>query len=250
MTEMHKGLFDKLFFADKIDAQTIMDYGCADGALARAHHALFPTINYIGYDSDNEMVKEARYKTAVGHPIRFHNDKVKARSDVARSDGPWALVLSSVLHEVYSYKSAEEISLFHDFCYGNWFDYVVVRDMMMMSPKMYGESDPEQVARVKQVLPAKQLMQWEQQWGFIDDNISLTHLLMTYRYKENWERELKEDYFALGIDPYLQSVPANYEPIHFKHYALPFNRYKIQQDFGFDFNVPTHVQIIFKRNDP
>ena len=59
---MKKSLLDKIFFMDKIDANVIVDYGCADGTLIHFLYSLFSEFTYIGYDIDTTMLTHATSK--------------------------------------------------------------------------------------------------------------------------------------------------------------------------------------------
>jgi len=243
-TEMHKSLFDKLFFANLIDTDLIVDYGCADGALIRSHHLMFPSTKLIGYDNDSAMIETARDKTQqVNTDFSWNWPRVQAQ---VRGAFRPALLLSSVLHEVYSYLSVAELSAFESTCWQSGFEYVIIRDMMH-SEDMNGPSLSEDVARVWQRLPLWMLEAWEDKWGTIEHKTSLVHLLLTYRYVENWDRELLENYLAVGVKTYLSNIPSAYEPIHFRHYTLPFLKHQVKQDFGIDLQARTHVQLILRR---
>lgn len=243
-TEMHKSLFDKLFFSHLIDADLIVDFGCADGALIRAHHKMFPSVRMIGYDNDSAMIEMAHQKTQrTNTEFTWNWPRVKVWAKEARAP---ALLLSSVLHEVYSYSNATELSGFGSCCWQSGFEYVIIRDMMH-SEDMNGQSLPEDVAKVRQRLPLWMLEAWEDEWGTIENKISLVHLLLTYRYVENWDRELLENYLAVGVKTYLNSIPSDYEPVHFRHYTLPFLKHQVKQDFGINLQTRTHVQIIMRR---
>ena len=55
---MAKSNWDKAFFMDKIgDTKCIVDFGCADGAMIRMLAPLFPSITFIGYDSNKELIE-------------------------------------------------------------------------------------------------------------------------------------------------------------------------------------------------
>ena len=59
---MEKSCLDKLFFLDKIydPIHTILDFGCANGALIQAMRMFSPDWNYIGHDISDEMLALAR----------------------------------------------------------------------------------------------------------------------------------------------------------------------------------------------
>lgn len=76
-TEMAKSLIDKIFFMDKIEADVIVDIGCADGALIRFLQNIFPDLTYIGYDLDSEMIKIAKNN----RPANTHFTDIRMQLD-------------------------------------------------------------------------------------------------------------------------------------------------------------------------
>ena len=57
---MRRSMWDKAFYMDKIaGADTIIDYGCADGSLVRFLSELFPAMRFIGFDIDPVMIAQA-----------------------------------------------------------------------------------------------------------------------------------------------------------------------------------------------
>ena len=244
--DMHHSLVDKMFFTSIIDPAVVVDYGCADGALLRAYHQMFPSTTLIGYDIDVAMIVKAVEKSS--EKIIFDDNWSTCTAKVAGSGPTSALVLSSVLHEIHSYLSASQTRTFDTRVWSSAFDYVVVRDMMV-SKHMDRPSDPVDVARVRQGLGYHITGEWESAWGPITSQLSLLHLLLTYRYKigGNWDRELNENYLGLTVEAFLSRVPTNYRPIHFEHYTLPFLRNSVEQDFGIKITDRTHIKAIFER---
>lgn len=89
--EMQKGLSDKLFFMKNEDilknVRTIMDYCCADGALIQEMSALYPFINFVGFDLDEEMVRRANLRKI---------DKAYFLITLKKQKRKWMLTLSYV----------------------------------------------------------------------------------------------------------------------------------------------------------
>lgn len=110
--EMAKPLMDKLFFANKVDAQVIVDFGCADGTMLGALHMLFPDLICVGFDISEAMLIEARKK----YPdVEFTSDWSRVRElcmGYAKEGKRNCLVLESMIHEAYSYLSSEELDNF------------------------------------------------------------------------------------------------------------------------------------------
>ena len=60
--------------------------------------------------------------------------------------------------------------------------------------------------------------------GGLTSNKNFLHYLLTYRYVENWDREVRENYFPHSIEEFLSKIPTKYEVVYFEHYTLPFLR--------------------------
>lgn len=121
---MSSSIEDKMWFWDKVKHTTdsIVDYGCADASLLLRINENHPNQTLIGYDASDDMLARAKEKTK-NTPICF----VESIFEPKMKDT--CLVLSSVIHEIYSYQSKEDA----DFELGMLFDlgakYIAIRDM-------------------------------------------------------------------------------------------------------------------------
>jgi len=235
---MKKSLLDKMFFMDKIDSTEFIDYGCADGTLLGFMKDMFPKYNYTGYDVSEEMISLANKKHSdINFVNEFNYTKTSEKS---------TLILSSIIHEVYSYCSKSEIENFWDNVYNSNFDYIVIRDMMIGNSceKM---SDINDVASILRSNNHGRLKQFEGIWGTIENNKNLVHYLLKYRYIPNWDREVKENYLPIFREELLSNIPSDYEVIFHEHYVLPFLKEKVRDDFGIELKDNTHIKLILKR---
>lgn len=260
--EMAKSLIDKIYFLDKVDANLFVDYGCADGIMLCFIEKVFPDVKLVGYDIDENRLETARANALRQNPnsqIVFTSDWNEVRGIVlkARDVGTRScLVLSSVMHEIHSYLGEGEQGDVHRQIWGDKergfdgqptaiFHYVAFRDMMV-SRTASRPSDPMQVARIIQCFDSKRLAEWTSTWGSIEDNWSLTHLMLTYRYEVNWNRELKENYLPVPYEDFLASIPPHYFPVYKDHFTLPFLRRCVKDRFGFDLNERTHLKLVLE----
>jgi len=247
---MEKSMMDKLYFMDKVDAVSFFDYGCADGALLHAAQGLFPDHAYFGFDEDLRMVERCKHRATV----RLE----EFQKWVSEAEGPRCLILSSVVHELYSYRR-EWVPRFWKWAFEggvsnvagrnprDWgFDYIALRDMCV-SRTTSRPSDPISVAKVRMRYDRERLSQWEARWGSLDENWSLTHFLLTYRYTEGWEREVRENYLPIPLEELLSLVPEQWEPRYIEHFTLPYVRGCVRRDFGIDLQDRTHLKLILAR---
>jgi len=248
--KMAKSLIDKIYFLDKVDADVFVDFGCADGRMLSFIEKVFPGVTLIGYDNDAQMIETAKL-TNPDTGILFTsdwNDVIKAVEGHKKAGRKVCLVLSSVIHEAYSYLSSAELKAMWNRVWGDdgvRFDAVAIRDMMV-SRTTSRPSDPMAVARVRQVFDIEKLAQWESQWGSIDENWSLTHFLLTYQYTENWEREVRENYLPIPYEEFLNSIPRHYVPTFKEHFTLPYLRRSVRNYFGIELADRTHIKLILE----
>jgi len=236
---MRKGMLDKIWWIDKIDnsIDTVVDYGCADGALLSMVHEINPNLKLYGYDFNEDMIKLATENVASGCFSSDYDEMVAATSKAS------VLVASSVFHEIENY--APNVEEEYDRIFNNNYKYIAIRDMFI-SEKSYGIADPLTVAKVRQQFDYNKIQEFETHIGTIDYNENLLQFFLTYRYKENWDREVCENYFPYTIEQFLYRIPNNYEIVYFEHYTLPFIREQVFKDFGVQLKNPTHGKILLK----
>ena len=242
--EMTKSCEDKLFFLDYItDANTVIDFGCANGMLLKIIREKFPTLNLIGIDCDSKMLNTARENVK---KCDFINDTtIPLISEEITKKA--VLNMSSVIHEIYAYSSVDDVERFWNDVFDSGYKYISIRDLMLAS-NSYRPAQPKNIKSVKEKANQRQLKEFEKQFGNISSQHNLIHFLMKYRYVENWSREVEENYFPIMIEEFLSKIPTNrYRIIYFKHYPLPFNQRKIYEDFGIVLNDNTHIKILLER---
>lgn len=243
---MAKSMIDKIYFMDKVEADVFVDFGCADGILLKYLAHNFPDKTYIGYDLSPEMIQEA-IKDAGAVTFSSNWDHVMGLVRGHQEKGQKVcLVLSSLIHEVYAYGGAEEVATFWKRVWESGFDFVAIRDMCV-SETTSRPSDPITVARVRQVFDRNMLKEWESHWGNINENWSLVHFFLTYRYQQNWSREVRENYLPISLETLLSNIPYRYFPHHIEHYTLPFLRAAVEKDFGVQLQDRTHLKLILRR---
>jgi len=253
---MAKSLDDKLFFIPIIgeEIEQFEDFGCADGTLLKAMDDLFNNpltalnplrfpykIDLVGYDMSSKMLELAEDKVP---NAQLFESTVPFRTTTDKGS---VLNLSSVLHEVNSYCTEKEKDDFWNSVHNGNYQYIAVRDMIYNGDKKErAEYDDVHAIREKASL-YKHLKKFEGIWGDIDNKKNLIHFLLKYRYKQNWEREVKENYLGYSTDDIIKLVGDEYEVIYRKDYILPFLYNKVEEDFGIKINTPTHTNLIFKR---
>jgi hypothetical protein len=248
---MGRSIMDKLFFVDKVPADVIIDYGSADGALIEQLQIYYPAATMIGYDNNDGMNKIAAQKPLrnPGQAVHFTDnwDFVKANLDKSKKT---ALILSSVVHEIYAYLEVKEIDVFWNRVFNSGFDYIIFRDMIP-SRSIDRAADINDIAKIyRKYLRTAALNDFENNFGSIESNRNLVHFLLKYRYAEpNWAREVKENYFPFYREDLLAMLPMEYEIIYHDHFVLPYLREEIKKTFRIDLRDSTHLKMILQKND-
>lgn len=240
---MELSLIDKLFFADKIQPDLLVDFGCADGTLIRHLKGLKPDLDVIGYDLDPNMAKYSSDEFDISTDWNFVKNEVKHWAKRP------ALNLSSVIHEVIHYGSRADIDEFWHKVFETGFEYIVIRDMVP-SRSIDRPSHINDVTKIyRRFLGSNLLADFESAWGSIENNKNLVHFLLKYRYAEpSWSREVRENYLPIHRESLLAKIPENYDVVFHEHYVLPYIYQTVKDDTGIELKDPTHIKLILKRN--
>jgi SAM-dependent methyltransferase len=242
---MNKSMLDKAFFLDKIDVTTFVDFGCGDGSLLNFIDTHIEGVNLVGYDNDSSMVEMA----AKNNPKISMYHEWQNISQVVKRDPNSALILSSVIHEVYNYSSPKQIEEFWNNVFLTPFKYIIIRDMVP-SRHIARPADINDVAKVyKKFLYSQALTDFESIWGSIEDNKNLIHFLLKYKYIEpNWDREVRENYMPIYREDLLALLDIdNYNVMYHEHFVLPYIKQIVLDDFNIDIKDSTHLKLILKR---
>lgn len=242
--DMRKSLEDKLFFIGKVGfPELFVDFGCADGSVIKKMAFYYPNCIYVAYDNNPAMIAEAKerlkdVKTAVFMSNMDELEKFVQESTVNNK----VLLLSSVLHEVYNYLNKDEVERFWKFVLTSKFNYVVVRDMLCPQEQPL---PPTYRDRIVNKTDLKLVEDFESQYGRIEGDINLLHFLLKYTYTDNWEHELKENYFSYKLDNILAVLKDN-TMMYFERYTMPFIKMSIKLDYNINLSLPTHYKLIMK----
>lgn len=245
---MDKSFQDKLFFLDKIkdNVEAIVDFGCADGALIR-HLSELTNIELVGYDSDYNMIDIAKSKTNKDNCLFNEDFGEIIEEEIIPQES--LLNISSVIHEVYSYLDSKDIKIFWDMVLDSNFKYISIRDLCA-SESINRPSNINDYTKLIQKAKPRFLSDFESVWGSVRENRNLVHYLLKYRFLENWDREVKENYFGLSLERLLSKIPMDkYEIIYFENYILPYTANKIKEDFDIELHDNTHVKLLLKKRD-
>lgn len=159
------------------------------------------------------------------------------------------LNISSVIHEVYSYLDSKDIEVFWEMVFDSNFKYISIRDLCA-SESINRPSNINDYTKLIQRAKPSFLSDFESVWGSVRENRNLVHYLLKYRFVENWDREVRENYFGLSLERLLSKIPMDkYEIIYFENYILPYTANKIKEDFDIELHDNTHVKLLLKKKD-
>lgn len=238
---MQKSLADKLFWLDKVDVESVVDYGCAGGSLLRELERS-TSLKTVGYDIDEKMVVTAQEECNAFCSLEW--EECLSKVDVDKS----ILNVSSVIHEVYSYAETEgDIEVFWSRVFDTGFKYIAIRDMCV-DEVILGYPAIQDAFKVRTGTDLIQLEDFERHWGRIDNQRNLIHYLLKYKYRENWSREVKENYLPLTYQQLISMVPTDkYEVLVSENYTLPYLKEQVRTDFAIDLIDATHVKLLLRR---
>ena len=241
LTRMQRSILDKMFFMDKVfePFRNILDFGCANGELIRAMKPMFPDYHYFGYDVSHEMIEAAHRHVP---DAQFFDDWSQIEIPFEES----LVNISSTIHEVYSYCDEAEIELFWDRIFGSGFQYVTIRDMMYAQAEDIPVRE-EQLAAIRNSEFAELLTSFEEVWGTVVSQRQLVHFLLKYKYTQNWEREVHENYFPVSAEELLRRFPDTYRIVYKDAFTLPYTAWQIRKDFGFELTDHTHIKLILEK---
>ena len=256
--EMQKGMEDKLFFLDKLPKNNnyiFVDFGCADGSMINAlSNILQGSYNrYIGYDISETMIELAKtnYHGPVNANVIFTNEWNEVEKNIEWTkictEYKSVLILSSVIHEVYSYaKDGNDITEFWNRVLNTGFDYVVIRDMCP-SEDIDRRSDIHIEDKVRDKADITLLDEFENEWGSISNNRNMIHFLLKYRWKVNWKREVHENYFPISSNLLIQMFNDAFNVDYFERFRVPFLDKCLKEDYNIELTDYTHIKAIFTK---
>lgn len=245
---MKQSMEDKLFFLREFTfnfPDVFVDYGCADGTLLQFIKEAHPETDLYGIDMNADMLHLVEKNVGISPDHLLCSPFPQHIEGMFRKETS-VINLSSVLHEVYSYCEAEDEHMFWAPITAGDYNYIFIRDMI------YNDSatkiaSREDIIKLEKGADPEQLAEFESIWGSIKYQKNLLHFLLKYRYKENWKREVRENYLGYSVEDIIKNIGNNYQLVYRKDYTLPFLFSTVKKDFGIELALPTHTNLIFKR---
>lgn len=236
LTKMSKTFFDKAWFMSNLpeNVYCIIDFGCADGSFMQFLNVNCPHMTYIGIDNDPKFQDMTR---KLGFECWSSFDELMKNSKVTFSREKTCVVLSSVLHEIYSYGKEKE------FWEGlKTFDpkYIAIRDMMFTPVELelhFSNLEYEKIVNLFKWYYKDQWDEFYKNWKDQSKIQQVIHFMLKYIYDENWSRQVKENYLSLTIRDLNFCIKNLGYTVDFdSYYKLPYlvNRWKNDFCFGTD----------------
>jgi len=249
ISDMNTTMSDKLFFVNEFKFDVIVDFGCADGTFLKSVSSVRPNVKIIGYDLDSKMLEIARGKLPSNAVLT--DDWNEVLKEISGYKNP-LLNLSSVIHEVYSYSSSLVVSKFwNQQVFGGKFKYITIRDMIPSVTLTRNEINnfKEDAKKLRRMADTKSLTSFEEVWGSINsDYRSFVHFLLKYKYTDNWEREVNENYLPITLETLKSKIPGSYSILYEDNFVLPYLRNEVKKDFNIILSHPTHTKMILRNN--
>ena len=247
---MKLSMEDKLFFVNRLDFDVIVDFGCANGTFLSIVKNMKPNVKLIGYDLDDTMLSKA--ESILGEEALLTSNWNQVVVELSKYKRP-LLNLSSVIHEVYSYSHSSVIKKFWEQqVFGGNFKWITIRDMIPSVEIHKGElkSFEDDVKRVKDLADPYYLKSFEERWEPIENSYrTFVHFLLKYRYIDNWQRELNENYLPVSLETVKKKIPSSYKIISEEDFVVPFIKEKVMEDFGILIKHSTHTKMIILNNN-
>lgn len=246
---------EKLFFLSHINLHTydfIIDFFGANGALIHEIQARFPDLKAIFIIVDNSPQMETEYE--LNNCLRCNSLKQVKEWYGKTSMGEVLLICNSVLHEVDD-ATVEEILDFTK----EHVRTVVMRDMACdfsntASISYHLESDFRWCPAYSVICRDVDLhdrflefLEYCNEWGTTEKQV-MAQFILKYEYVENWDTEVKENYFSNNIIKVSDMLSDNgWYSIYKRDYVLPYKNEQAKKVFNWEYMPNTHRQIILER---
>lgn len=260
---MAKSMEDKMFFINKLPKNghyIFVDFGCADGVMLNMLSEYYRNDSiYFGYDISDKMIELAKSKSCSKYSrfIHFSSDWKNICDELNKITNEYSmykvvLILSSVIHEVYSYSSEDEINIFWQRITQK-FHYICVRDMMCSRDIDRICLDKNDVAVQKAVIDVccrNSTISKMYSEFFATHKASnmkdLVHFLLKYKWEINWSREVAENYFPIYVEDFLEKMKSSHSLKYFERFRVPYLDKCIENDFNIQLHDDTHIKAIFE----
>lgn len=232
--EMAKGMDEKLFFFDHVDADIIIDFGCADGRVSKAV-AKHGGYDVIGYDKNPDLFSEETSS------VQFESDWGTV-CKLAKKRKSVGVYLSSILHEIYSFDQSDDlIEKLNMLDY----DYLIIRDMYMTDAEKKQIIEESDIMEVVDSVNLRLVNSFVCNHGPLMGKKHLIHFMMKHRFAYNWDYEIREDYLSI-TDDHIDYFKSLGDVLLEDHHPLPYYQDVFKGRYNYDLHTPTHIKLVIK----
>ncbi len=241
LERMEKAMVEKLFFLNIVnlnDFDYVIDFGCANGAMLSAIAPLYKKPQFLGVDNNEKSLELAKLKPEL-KDVWFYDNLLSAIENLDPNKKT-AVILSSILHEIPKSVLNNLIKTI------NKFDAIIIRDMFFDDSYNYKIKNGENIVLKSPKLLDWQISDFKKNFGKLNKTKNLYHFLLKYTYIDNWETEVKENYFSVPWKKINNNfIKNNFIVLHEDNYTLKYKKDEVFKNFNFNLDYPTHKNIIY-----
>ena len=153
-----------------------------------------------------------------------------------------------IYFKIYKFKDFGRIILYYSSFKENFSLFDLYYDNLQKNGKNT-YVNKQQLNTVRRSQYAKWLEDFERVWGKVETQRQLVHFLLKYKYTQNWDREVNENYFPIFTEDFMKRIPNSYRIVYKDIFTLPYTSWQIRKDFGFELTDNTHIKLVLERKD-
>lgn len=236
-----QSLADKLWFANKTDADLWVDFGCADGAVLAELKRQTGCLA-IGFDVDPRQCLRANRR---GVSATTEWEAIQQAVRHAKYSGMTTGVhFSSVLDEVpdltATVKATKALRA----------DVIVIRQHAVAASSGQQDAPMEWINAILKIVSTADFEAWTARYGLMRTRRDVLHFLLKAPYlgTNDYPRELDSDYLALAAEDYYELFRDEYRLAYSDHgkgngyiQSVAYNK------FGLYVPDPTHIKLVLER---
>ncbi|MCX6709534.1 MAG: methyltransferase domain-containing protein [Candidatus Woesearchaeota archaeon] len=240
VTGMEKSIPEKEKLMPYVKGERVLEIGCGSGAVLELLSRNFPKSAIIGIDNSEQMLSVAKGREySTSNVTILYGDALNKRFEDESID---TIILSSVLHEVYSYNNYHMEAL--EKAVSNACEMlvpggrIIIRDGVMPTPQVYylkfrnNETKDSFKKFADDFTPRKISYSLASDSGFPKlGSADAYEFLSKYFYKENWAIEVKEQFGILNLSEYCDILERNgMQIVDAQSYLIDFLKCKYEKD--------------------
>lgn len=242
---LKKSLEQKLFFTKQLDLSQydlIVDYGCGTGDVLMAlveSGKLKPDCKLVGYDTNPDMISYAKSRLVNSKKNITYVDNFLSLQENIKIEYNSLVIFSSVLHEIEAQEQLNIIDNIMLTC-----NTIVIRDMI--APQEENKRISRKIRKkVLKEMPRWQYDMFKSTWGKIKRKKNLYRFLLMNEFVDNFETEVKEDYFSVLWDKINDTLVSYGYARNVTDYTLSYRREQVLKRFGLFMGDYTHRNAIY-----